>query len=86
MVPFILFRRNTQTNMNTDAHNRWGLLPTLAKIANCHQRIDIIMRFAVDALTERGVLPFHMIHVEHCVNCADHKLTTRYVLVVYIFL
>lgn len=83
MVPFILFRR-TQTEAspitNTfESHNTWGLLPCLAKIANCHQRIDIITRFVVDALTERGVMPFHVIHVEHCMNCEEHKLTTRYV-------
>lgn len=49
------------------------------RIDHCHQDLDAVLEGVLRLLSDKLVMPYHVLHVEHCFDCQAHQLTTRHV-------
>lgn len=72
-IPFILFR-----SAGDATHAKWLLQP--AQISVSTKALDGVSNLVLKYLHAHHMLPYTTVHVEHCVNCEQHQLTTRHVI------
>lgn len=65
-APFVLFKQNT-----------WHIKHLNETMDGVNPR-DITAG-VLEALKRKYVVPWHMVHVEHCINCEDHSMTTWHI-------
>ena len=49
------------------------------RVHRCAAHLDQVLRDVLIRLARSRILPYHLIHVEHCSNCELHQATTRHV-------
>ena len=75
-IPFILFR-----SAGDSAHAVWLFQST--RITLPTNSLDNISNLVLKYMRTQQILPFTTVHIEHCVNCDQHQLTTRHVIESY---
>lgn len=70
-VPFVLFRRPKYTG-------GWAIKKIKLRLLLSSNQLDLIIREIVINLSYHRILPYHIYHVEHCVDCESHQNTTRH--------
>lgn len=73
-VPCVIFR-NSQ--LAEDGSVKWGCRTIQQSFKGTSYRD--ILRGTGDILAKFYILPLHTIHVEHCVDCEHHKMTTWHI-------
>jgi len=71
-VPFVVFRRAA-------ASGGWAVKKLLHRVCRSSAQLDLVIREVMVRLARSRVLPYHIMHVEHCSNCETHQATTRHV-------
>ena len=73
LIPFVFYRRST-------SEKGWSYksLNTVTKGIQSHEQ-DHVLTTIITAMVVNHVVPYHLMHIEHCRNCEDHAMTTRHV-------
>ncbi len=72
-IPFILFR-----SAGDSAHAKWLFQST--RITLHTKSLDSLSNLVMKYMSTQHILPYTTVHIEHCVNCEQHQLTTRHVI------
>lgn len=70
-TPLVIFRRPAYTG-------GWAVKKLALRSTRCSHQLDNVLREVITSLLVNRVVPYNMIHVEHCVDCEAHQNTTRH--------
>lgn len=71
VIPFVLFR-------TSEYSNGWHFRSQTHFIKQHSKRFKIIEE-VTQFMIANNILPYHVLHVEHCINCESHQKSTRHI-------
>jgi hypothetical protein len=54
----------------------WAM-KTIGAVINADE-LDMLYGQVIETMLDQNIIPFHLAHVEHCYDCADHQMSTRH--------
>ena len=71
-IPFAFFRRS-------EPSKGWGYKSLNAMTKGVQSdELDHELQTILGAMVYNHVVPYHLMHIEHCCNCEEHAMTTRH--------
>lgn len=71
LIPFVIFK-SSETNAD-----KWQYKELCTQLAT-NKSISLLSNM-LEVLIDAFVFPFGVLHVQHCINCSKHQLTTRHI-------